>query len=77
MNNTKIVVNFQVTIIYENRLKGKFLSNLILVNHRGSIIWGSINCKTRASLDKEGRLTPQGYLLRPPDLCSQGHLYDV
>lgn len=74
----KIVVNFQVTNIYENlRLKRKFLSNLILVTHRGSIIWDSITCKTRASLDKKGQLTPQGYLLRPPDLCSQRHLYDV
>lgn len=64
--------------IWQFRIRGNFISDFILVTLRGGISWDSITiCRTRASLDKKGQLTPQGSLLRPPDLCSQGHLYDV
>lgn len=47
-------------------------------SQRCRISWDSFSIhRTRDSLDSKGQLTPHGYLLWLPDLCSQGHLCDV
>jgi len=52
--------------------KRKFHFQLALVTYRGglSVETGLLSLD---SLDQKSHLTPQGYLLQPPEVCSQGH----